>query len=513
MDWHPSHPEPHFLQPVILAGGSGTRLWPASRRDRPKQLLALTGRHSLLQETAIRLQGFESAAPLKDPVVVVNREYGLAVAAQLAEIGIVHPRIVLEPVGRNTAPALTLACLSLPEGVGDPVLMVMASDHVIRDISSFQRAVAEGAAQAAAGMLVLFGITPDRPETGYGYISVGEALPRSTTALRLRSFREKPDRRTAEAYLQSGDHLWNSGMLMVTRSVWLRAITLLRPDIYQACRAAIEQALFATDSVSVDETAFLTCPAESIDRAVTEHLPLMPTQDLSTGNDDGGAGLQAVVIPLDCGWSDVGSWAALADVCTPDETGNVVHGAVLAEDSHGNLVRAESRLVALLGVHDLVVVDTADALLVADKQRAGDVHDLVTRVNEKNEGLTLYHRRRYRPWGHFDCIDGGERFQVKHLVVAPGETLSLQVHQHRTEHWVVVRGVADVTCGDRSFRLTEDQSTYMPRGMAHRLSNPGTEPLEIIEVQSGDYLGEGDIVRLEDHYGRAERTSTHQEEG
>lgn len=513
------------IQVVILAGGSGTRLWPSSRRDRPKQLLALNSTHSLLQETALRLRGFTATPLAPEPVVIANREYHLAVSGQLREVGIEHARLVLEPVGRNTAPALTAACLAIADG-DDPILLVMASDHVIQDAAAFQEAVAKGAAlaagtppaaaaphiggaplgasapQAETGALVLFGVVPDHPETGYGYIQVGE--PVAGGAHRLAGFKEKPDRATAETYLAAGSYLWNSGMFMVKRSVWLAAIRRHRPDIYAACRAALPEAGGAGDAIRLSEAAFRACPAESIDCAVVEELAGAGAGDGATGETAGAYAVTggAVVIPLDCGWSDVGGWAALAQVSTPDAAGNVLRGQVVLEDSRNTLVHADSRLVAVLGVDDLVIVDTDDALLVAAKDKTGDLKELVARVQEVDEKLTLRHRRQYWPWGHFDSIDTGERFQVKHIVVDPGAMLSLQLHHHRAEHWVVVHGVAEVTCGDRVFPLGEDESTYIPIGTPHRLANPGSEPLDIIEVQSGDYLGEDDIVRLEDNYGR-----------
>ncbi|MFH0917406.1 MAG: mannose-1-phosphate guanylyltransferase/mannose-6-phosphate isomerase [bacterium] len=481
------------IQPIILAGGSGTRLWPASRQSHPKQLLALTGPYSLLQETAMRLRGFADAPTAAQMMVVTNEEYRFVVADQLRAIGVSAPRIVLEPVGRNTAPALTLAALVLADVDSDPTLLIMASDHLIKDIPAFHAAVAEGARQAEAGLLVTFGIVPDRAETGYGYIRVGGPAPGASTARLLAGFTEKPDAATAERYLAGGDHLWNSGLFMMKRSVWLAAIDRHRPAIGAASRAAIVGAEVDGRFVRVDKAAFAACPSESIDYAVMEELDLSSTS------------AQAVVVPLDCGWSDIGAWDALWAVSPKDDAGNVTRGEVILEDTRDSLVHADSRLVTVLGGNDLVVVETADAVLVARKERTQDLKKLVARVHDKDEGLTLYHRRVHRPWGRFDSIDTGQRFQVKHIVVDPGASLSLQFHEHRAEHWVVVRGIAEVTCGDKVFRLGEDESTYVPRGTPHRLSNPGTEPLEIIEVQSGHYLGEDDIIRLEDHYGRLDR--------
>lgn len=482
---------PMYIQPIILAGGSGTRLWPASRQNYPKQLLALTGPYSLLQETALRLRAVPSAFVASDPIVVTNEEYRFLVADQLQELGIEQPRVVLEPMGRNTAPALTLAALLLDHGGLDPLMLVMPADHLIADLPAFQAAVEESALLAEAGMIVTFGIVPDRAETGYGYIRVGDPVEGAATARRLAGFREKPDAATAELLIADHEHLWNSGIFMVKRSVWLSAIGSCRPDIAAACRAALEGV--ATDGlfVRVDRDAFSSCPSDSIDYAVLERLDAV----------EGAAG--AAVVPLDVGWSDVGAWDALWAVSAKDACDNVIRGDVLVEDTRGSLIFSDSRVVAVIGCDDLVVVDTADATLVARKDRTGDIKKLVAKVQEKNRDLTLNHRQVHRPWGTFESLDRGERFQVKHIVVKPGAGLSLQLHQHRAEHWVVVSGIADVTCGEQVFRLVQNESAYIPLGTPHRLENPGPEPLDIIEVQSGDYLGEDDIIRLEDRYGRA----------
>jgi mannose-1-phosphate guanylyltransferase/mannose-6-phosphate isomerase len=490
-----------MIHSVILAGGSGTRLWPASRQSHPKQLLALAGPHSLLQQTAMRLRGFAGAPLSPDPTVVTSEEYCFIVSDQLREIGIATPRIVLEPAGRNTAPALTLASLLLAESDGDPVLLVMASDHLIRDVPAFHAVVAEGERLAERGFVVTFGVVPDRPETGYGYIRVGRPVPGTATARLLEGFTEKPDAATAERYLAGGDHLWNSGIFMVKRSVWLAALEQYAPEISAACRAAVAGARDDGFFVHVDKAAFLACPSDSIDCAVMERLGSASSPTLTDGSI---AMAEAVVIPLDAGWSDVGAWSALWAVSEKDDVGNVVRGNVILEDTRGTLVHADARLVTVLGADDLVVVETADAVLVASKDKTHDLKKLVDSVRDQNESLTLVHRRVHRPWGWFESLDAGDRFQVKRIVVSPGACLSLQFHQHRAEHWVVVRGVAEVTCGDETLRLGEDESTYVPVGAPHRLANPGTEPLEIIEVQSGDYLGEDDIVRLEDDYGRLE---------
>ncbi len=478
-----------IIRPVILAGGSGTRLWPASRQRHPKQLLALTGPESLLQETATRLRGFP-VGTVADPVVVTNEEYRFIVVDQLREVGVGAPQVVLEPVGRNTAPALTLAALLPTDPDGDPILLTMPSDHLIGNISAFHTAVAEGAEQAQKGMVVTFGVVPDRPETGYGYIRVGQPAPAAPTARVLSGFEEKPDLETAESYLAGGDHLWNSGIFMMKRSVWLAALEHYRPAISAACRKAVDGAKIDGPFVRLGKAAFTACPSESIDYAVMEELGASPTET------------QAVVVPLDAGWSDVGSWQAIWAVSAKDASGNTTRGEVVLEDTRNTLVHAYSRLVAVLGGEDLVVVETADAVLVAGSDKAADLKKLVARVQDSDPDLTLSHRRVHRPWGRFESIDSGERFQVKHIVVNPGASLSLQYHRRRAEHWVVVRGIAEVTVGNRVFRLTADESTYVPLGTPHRLANPGPEPLEIIEVQSGEYLGEDDIVRLEDNYGR-----------
>jgi mannose-1-phosphate guanylyltransferase/mannose-6-phosphate isomerase len=477
-----------IIQPVILAGGSGTRLWPASRQAHPKQLLALTGELTLLQETALRVRDFRACPVAADPIVVTNEEYRFVVADQLREVGVGAPLVVLEPVGRNTAPALTLAALLCANPESDPVLMVMASDHFITDLPAFHGAVAEGAELADQGLLVTFGIVPDRPETGYGYLKTGDRAPGAYTARALAAFVEKPSALAAQAYLDDGGYLWNSGIFMMKRSVWLVALERCRPEIAIACREACAQTKADGVFARVNKEAFTNCPSDSIDYAVMEKLP---------------AG-EAVAIPLNAGWSDVGAWAALWAVSEKDGDGNVARGNVILEDTRGSLVHADSRLVTVLGADDMVVIETPDAVLVAPKDKTHDLKALIARVRDHDERLTAFHRKIFRPWGKFDSIDQGERFQVKRITVLPGAKLSLQLHHHRAEHWVVVHGEAEVTCGDRVFRLREDESTYIPKNTAHRLFNPGAEPLEIIEVQSGDYLGEDDIVRLEDTYGRVE---------
>lgn len=481
-----------LIQPVILAGGSGTRLWPASRRNYPKQLLALTGDHSLLQETALRLPDIAGVTVAPSPIVVTNEEYRFLVADQLREIGIDEPLVVLEPVGRNTAPALTLAALIAQED--DTLLMVMPSDHLIGDLPAFRASVVEATQQAGSGRFVTFGIVPDRPETGYGYIQVGDLAGSSPTARWLAGFREKPDAATAARFIADGGFLWNSGIFMVSRALWLSAIQSCREEISSTCRASLKNSSTDGCFVRIDRETFSACPSDSIDYAVLEKL--------ECGGVSQPQSAEAVVIPLDAGWSDVGTWDALWAVSEKDPQGNVTRGQTVLEDTEDSLVHAGSRVVAVLGCRDVVVVDTPDAVLVAGKNRSADLKDLVARVQEQVPETIADHLRVHRPWGLFDCLDKGERYQVKHIVVRPGAGLSLQLHRHRAEHWVVVQGVAEVTCGDKRFRLVANESTYIPKDTPHRLENPGPEPLDIIEVQSGEYLGEDDIVRLDDRYGR-----------
>lgn len=478
------------IKMVVLSGGSGTRLWPASRESYPKQLLPLTSAYSLLQETVVRLKGFSGGEVDAQPLIVSNEEYRFIIAEQLRQVGVRSAQIVLEPVGRNTAPALTLAALAAAQDGQDPVLLVMPADHVIVDLPAFQQAIAEGAAQAGAGRLVTFGIVPDRAETGYGYIRVGPLAGDARTARVLAEFVEKPDAATAARYVASGEYFWNSGIFMMKASVWLAAVKHFRADIAQACEMAFEGRQADADFLRVDKAAFAACPSDSIDYAVMEKLQSAPALG------------QGVVVPLSAGWSDVGAWDALWAVSDKDEDGNAGRGEVLFQSSRNTLVHANNRLVAAVGCEDMVVVETADAVMVAHKSRTQDVKKVVERLKAEGRTLTQSHRKVYRPWGWYDSIDSGERFQVKRIVVNPGATLSLQMHHHRAEHWIVVKGTAEVTNGERVFLLGENESTYIPLGHTHRLANPGKVPLEIIEVQSGSYLGEDDIVRFEDTYGR-----------
>ena len=474
------------FQPVILSGGSGTRLWPLSRRAFPKQFHALLDDdNTLLQATALRvsdLPGHEILAPL----VVCNEAHRFMVAEQLRACGREAAAILLEPVGRNTAPALTLAALQARADGADPVLLIMPADHVISDQAAFDRALQLGVAQADQGKVVTFGIVPDSAHTGYGYIRQGEAVGESTFA--LDGFVEKPDQATAESYLAQGNYLWNSGIFVLRASRWLELVGEFTPAILEAVTRAHQQGQQDLDFFRVDAEAFQASPSDSIDYAVMEPLSAR-------------AG-ECVVVPLSAGWSDIGAWEALWSVYERDQRGNAQHGDVFVHDSHNNLLFAHDRMLAAVGIDDLVVVETPDAVLVAHKDRAQDVKKVAEYLDQQGRSESEFHRCVHRPWGSFEGIDQGSRFQVKRLTVKPGAALSLQMHHHRAEHWIVVTGTARVTCDDKSFLLTENQSTYIPIGTRHRLENPGTVPLEIIEVQSGTYLGEDDIVRFDDVYNR-----------
>ena len=481
---------PTAILPVILSGGSGTRLWPLSREAYPKQLLALTGPATMLQQTALRADGFGGEVDVVHPCVVCNAEYRFITAEQLQVAGRPASAILLEPFGRNTAPALTLAALHATTGGADPILLVMPADHVIADLEAFRAAVLSGLQAAGNGAMITFGIVPTRAETGYGYLLKG--LPQTDGSSALDAFVEKPDEATARRYVESGDYLWNSGLFMMRASTWLKAIAHLNADMHRACVAAMQSAQVDMDFIRVDPSAFEACPSDSIDYAVMEKLGDAPE-----------LGIAARVVPMDAGWSDVGAWDALWDVLDKDAAGNATHGDTLLEGAADSLIFASSRLVAGVGLENIIVVETPDAVLVVDKRRTQDVKKIVTRLKTEGHALANTHRKVYRPWGWYDSIDAGDRFQVKRIVVKPGASLSLQMHYHRAEHWIVVRGTAEVTHGDQVMLLTEDQSTYIPLGHVHRLANPGKVPLEIIEVQSGSYLSEDDIVRFEDTYGRA----------
>jgi mannose-1-phosphate guanylyltransferase/mannose-6-phosphate isomerase len=484
-----------MIQPVVLSGGSGTRLWPLSREKYPKQLLSLVGEDSLLQATVRRADGIAESASmaLASPMVVCNEEYRFVIAEQLRLMG--RPgTIVLEPMGRNTAPALTLAALAATKNEADTVLLVMPADHVMLDTEAFQSAVRQGAALAAQGAVVTFGITPDAPETGYGYIQAGEPY---LEARRIARFVEKPDLATAQTYLDAGSYLWNSGIFMMRASSWLAAMQQCRPDILAACQSAWDQGSTDGEFVRVGKEAFAKCPSDSIDYAVMERLAVG-----ANGAADASSLPAGVVLPLSAGWSDVGSWDALWQVLPKDSAGNVAQGDVLLHDCANTMAVSERRLVACVGVSDLIVVETADAVLVVHKDKTQDVKKVVDSLKAQGRSEGKIHRKVFRPWGWYDGVDAGQRFQVKRIVVKPQGVLSLQMHHHRAEHWIVVSGTAKVTRGDESFLVSENQSTFIPLGTTHRLENPGCMPLEMIEVQSGSYLGEDDIVRFEDVYGR-----------
>ena len=477
-----------LVQPVVLSGGSGTRLWPLSREKYPKQLLPLIGEDSLLQATVRRVEGIADVQ-LAAPMVVSNEEYRFVIAEQLRLMG--KPgSIVLEPIGRNTAPALTLAALAAMREGADPILLVMPADHVILDVPAFQAVVRQGAALADEGIVVTFGIAPDSPETGYGYIQTGSALGKGN-ACKIGRFVEKPDLATAQSYVDAGTYLWNSGLFMMRASIWLSAIGACRADILAACREAWEHGSVDGEFLRVNTAAFANCPKDSIDYAVMEHIAA-GRLDLPLG----------VVIPLSAGWSDVGAWDALWKVLPKDGDGNVVQGDVFLQGCRNSLVISGSRLVACIGVDDLIVVETPDALLISHKDKTQEVKQVVDRLKSGGRSEGQLHRKVFRPWGSYDGVDAGERFLVKRIVVNPGACLSLQLHYHRAEHWIVVRGTAKVICEDSSYLVSENQSTFIPLGKKHRLENPGRVPLEMIEVQSGSYLGEDDIVRFEDVYGR-----------
>ena len=506
-----------LLIPVILCGGSGTRLWPLSREAEPKQFLRLTGtQHSLLQDTALRLRGLEAmvdknttVAPA--PILVTQDETRFLVAGQLQEAGIPTGQIILEPTGRNTAPALTLAALqALASHPGqDPVLLAMPADHVVTDRTAFIAAVAQALPAAADGAVVTFGIVPERAETGYGYIEIGSPIhsaagaaayndgPLSASAPPLanlhpiKAFVEKPDAATAQRYVQGGQHLWNSGLFMLKASVWIKALGHYRPDILTACQQAMTQARQDQDFVRPLADTFKACPSDSIDYAVMEHLPA-----------DTALGIVSLVVPLQAGWNDVGAWDALHSVLPQDAQGNASVGDAIVHNSRNSFVLSSHRLVAAAGLSHVGIVETADAVLVVDLRQTQDVKHIVAKLKADGHHLANTHRKVHRPWGWYDSLDSGERFQVKRIQVKPGASLSLQLHHHRAEHWIVVKGTAEVVNGDQVLTLTENQSTYIPLGQKHRLTNRGTEPLEIIEVQSGNYLGEDDIVRFEDTFGR-----------
>ena len=473
------------LVPVILCGGTGTRLWPLSRASYPKQYwpLAGTGEDTLLQQTQQRLAGLPG---LGAPLLICNEDHRFIVAEQLRQIGVEPQAILLEPVGRNTAPAVAVAALQATAHGEDPLLLVLAADHVIRDAATFRATVTAGMAAAEAGQLVTFGIVPTAPETGYGYIEAAQSLLGANEPVPIARFVEKPDRATAEQFLATGRFTWNSGMFLFKASAILAELERLAPEVVSACRSSLEHDSADLDFLRLEREAFASCPSVALDVAVMERT-------------DRGA-----VLPLEAGWSDVGSWSALWETADQDSDGNVLRGRVISEGSSNCYLRSEHRLVVGLGVEDLVVVETDDVVLVAHRDRAQEVKAIVGRLEREGAPESKAHRKIYRPWGSYDGVTEGERWQVKRIVVNPGASLSLQMHHHRAEHWIVVQGTAVVEKDGGRELVGENQSTYIPLGCRHRLSNPGKIPVELIEVQSGPYLGEDDIVRFEDRYGRSD---------
>lgn len=470
-----------MLHPVVLSGGSGTRLWPLSRQDRPKQFLALIGERSLYQETVLRAAKLPGA---RSPITVCSDAHRFTVGEQLQSIGVESGGTVLEPVARNTAPAIAVAAMHAQLADPEAVILVMPADHLIEDEAAFRDAVLKAKGLAGDDWLVTFGITPETPETGYGYIRQGQEL--GEAGFRIDRFVEKPRCDVAEGYLADGGYLWNSGMFLFRADRYLEELAIHAPEILRATRDAYAAASADLDFIRVDAAAFGKSPSDSIDYAVMEKTD------------------RAAVVPVSCGWSDIGSWSSLWTVAERDEAGNRTEGDVITVDTRDSLVHAsERRLIATVGVDDLVIIDTADATLVARKDQVQNVKAVVERLTAGGRSEHLQHRKVFRPWGSYDSIGVGLRFQVKRIVVNPGAALSLQKHQHRAEHWVVVSGVAEVTCDERVFDLRENESTFIPLGSVHRLRNRGAEPVELIEVQSGSYLGEDDIVRLDDVYGRS----------
>ncbi len=477
---------PIQTMPVILCGGSGTRLWPLSRSGFPKQFLCLDGDASLLQQTAQRLMALKSTEiELSSPIVVTNEEHRFVVQEQMREVGILPKSLLLEPVGRNTAPALTLAALASLESGGDPVLIVAASDQTVKDVHAYVASLHTAVRVAAAGSLAVLGVKPTRPETGYGYIESGKI---NESGYQVINFVEKPDSETAQRYLQDGGYFWNAGMFVLRASLWLELIARFCPDISIFTRQAWSNRQIDNGFIRPDPVIFSSVPSDSIDYAVMERCP--------------GEGPAVVVVPLDAGWSDLGLWDSVWDISSKDSDGNVVLGGVITHDTRDCLINSSHRLIAAVGLEGLIIVETADAVLVLDKSKSQDVKHIVQALGQMGRAEQITHRKVHRPWGWYDSIDEGERFKVKRIQVKPGASLSLQKHFHRAEHWVVVKGIAQIVNGNAVVVLTENQSTYIPLGVEHRLSNIGAIPLEIIEVQSGGYLGEDDIVRLEDSYGR-----------
>lgn len=466
-----------MILPVIMVGGTGSRLWPLSRELYPKQFLNIHGNESMLQTTVKRLHGLNHL----DPLLICNEEHRFIVKEQLLLVNQAHSGIILEPFGRNTAPAIALAAFNAMEKEQDPILLVLAADHVIADVDAFHKAVTQAIPEAEEGKLVAIGVTPSHPETGYGYI---KAFKSANNVYAISAFVEKPTLEMAQTYIDSGDYYWNSGMFLFRASRYLEELKQFQTDIYTQCKKALNGTKKQFEFISIDKEAFSACPSDSIDYAVME----------KTKN--------AVVVPMNAGWSDIGSWAALWDNFDKDEDGNVHQGDVLSFDTKDSLIRSDDKLIVTIGLENVVVINTKDAVLVAAKDKVQEVKKVVAHLNEAGRSEAKLHREVYRPWGKYDSIDNGPRYQVKRITVKPGEKLSTQMHHHRAEHWIIVSGTAKVTNDDKTYLLTENQSTYIPVGTVHSLENPGKVPLEIIEVQSGSYLGEDDIVRYEDRYGR-----------
>ena len=468
--------------PIILSGGSGTRLWPLSRQSYPKQFLSFSpSGKTLLQETLLRLEGLEA---LQSPYIIANETHRFLVAEQLRYINCQKAEIILEPVARNTAPAVAVAALKAIQTDKNALLLVLSADHVIKDTQAFHQAIEHAKQLAQDNYLVTFGIHPDKPETGYGYILRDQAFPYIEQAYTIKEFVEKPDLSTAQAYLDSGNYAWNSGMFLFKASRYLEELEQHAPDILLQSQKSLAQSNSDLDFLRLDKTAFQACPSDSIDCAVMEKTD------------------SAAVVQLDAQWSDVGAWSALWNVLDKDKNGNIIEGDVLLHDTQNSYIHSDHKLVSVLGLQDMVIIETSDAILVTSKQHTQDIKEIVKQLTRQGRQEAIQHRKIYRPWGNYDCLDKGHRYQVKRIVVKAGERLSMQHHHHRAEHWIIVKGTAKVTINQKTFLLTENQSTYIPIGDSHRLENPGKLPLEMIEVQSGSYLGEDDIIRTEDIYGR-----------
>ncbi len=482
-----------YLIPTILCGGAGTRLWPLSRDEYPKQLLALTGAETMLQDTIKRMNSFAHATiELAQPIIVCNENHRFLVAEQVKNMAADRITIILEPCGRNTAPALTVAALHAIIKGDDPLLLVMPADHFIKNIVDFHHAVSTGIPSALTGGIVTFGVVPNEPETGYGYIHVDREKPIADQVFPIIRFVEKPDRKTAESYLETGEYYWNSGMFLLRAGTWLKAMKHIQPTILAACIEAFDHGSRDIDFLRLDKQIFSACPADSIDYAIMEKIATLCE-----------ASIRGIMVPLNAGWSDVGAWDALWHIGKKDDCGNSVSGDVLIEDTWQSLVMATSRLVTCVGIKGHVIIETPDAVLVAKTDKVQDVKKIVTTLKAKERREGFAHRKVYRPWGWYDAVVQSEHFQVKQILVNPGALLSLQLHRHRSEHWIVVQGSAKVTRGEETIILNENESIFIPVGEKHRMENIRQIPLEIIEVQSGSYLGEDDIVRLEDQYGRA----------